>query len=441
MLYFLESLGCAKNLVDSEVFAQILESAGYQRTDLILEADLVLVNTCAFLEDALAEADAVLTTISEFLVGEKPRLLWVTGCLMNRVYEEFKGLFSEVDGWIGLKDFEGFRQLVAQTVANMPPAAAQSFHPRSRLTGTGFAYLRISDGCSNNCSYCTIPSIRGAHESVPIETLVEEARALAQDPQRKLKELILIAQDTALYGMDLYGRQALPELIEALHDIEEIQWIRVLYMHPDHFNLEWLQLWKRLPKLLPYFEIPIQHSVERILKAMGRKRAGDQLKEMFAHIKQELPTAILRTTLITGFPGETDEDFQELYAFVKEVGFNFLGVFEYSPEEGTPAYHMPDHVPDEIVVKRSSILINTHADQRTAFLERFVDQTLPVLIEEYDEENDGYLGRTWFFAPDIDGIVFVDAQDVEEGSIVNALITDADDTNLYAEYLETEGES
>ncbi|NLO11220.1 MAG: 2-alkenal reductase, partial [Candidatus Cloacimonetes bacterium] len=160
MLYFLESLGCAKNLVDSEVFAQILESAGYQRTDLILEADLVLVNTCAFLEDALAEADAVLTTISEFLVGEKPRLLWVTGCLMNRVYEEFKGLFSEVDAWIGLKDFEGFRQLVAQTVANMPPAAAQSFHPRSRLTGTGFAYLRISDGCSNNCSYCTIPSIR-----------------------------------------------------------------------------------------------------------------------------------------------------------------------------------------------------------------------------------------------------------------------------------------
>ncbi|NLO11005.1 MAG: MiaB/RimO family radical SAM methylthiotransferase, partial [Candidatus Cloacimonetes bacterium] len=323
----------------------------------------------------------------------------------------------------------------------MPPAAAQSFHPRSRLTGTGFAYLRISDGCSNNCSYCTIPSIRGAHESVPIETLVEEARALARDPQRKLKELILIAQDTALYGMDLYGRQALPELIEALHEIEGIQWIRVLYMHPDHFNLEWLPLWKRLPKLLPYFEIPIQHSVERILKAMGRKQAGDQLKEMFAQIKQELPAAILRTTLISGFPGETDEDFQELYAFMNEVGFNFLGVFEYSPEEGTPAYHMPDHVPDEIVVKRSSILINTHADQRTAFLERFVDQTLPVLIEEYDEENDGYLGRTWFFAPDIDGIVFVDAQDIEEGSIVNALITDADDTNLYAEYLETEGES
>ncbi|MDP2173991.1 MAG: MiaB/RimO family radical SAM methylthiotransferase, partial [Candidatus Cloacimonadaceae bacterium] len=324
--YYIESLGCAKNLVDSETFAYILERRGYQSWESAEGADIVMLNTCAFLQSALAELDDVLCQLAELknqgLIGR----LFVSGCVMNRALEDFQPLFPEVDAWIPLKDFARLEELINVREHNTLG--------RVRLEHGSHAYLRISDGCSNRCSYCTIPSIRGSLCSVPMEKLIDEAKALAEDKASPCTELIVIAQDTCSYGMDIYGKKMLPELLTELLKIDGIKWIRVMYMHPDHFETHWLKLWQEYPKLLPYFEIPVQHSEDRILKAMNRNRRGNELRELFAVIKKELPEAALRTTLISGFPGESKGEALALHKFVRETGFHHLGAFCYSPEPG-----------------------------------------------------------------------------------------------------------
>ena len=423
--YYIESLGCAKNMVDSEAFAFLLEKHGYKWIAAANEADLVLVNTCSFLKDSL---DELRFELQEFC-ADKYSQLWVTGCVMKRGLEQFQQEFAEVDQWIGLKDFATFEKLLTG-------AASDAKHPYLERVPVqpGFhAYLRISDGCNNNCSYCTIPSIRGPLKSVPIEDLVAEAQSLASDPGRQAQELVIIAQDTCSYGLDLYGEKALPRLLTALHEIPEFKWIRVMYMHPDHFDLSWLQLWKSLPKLLPFFEIPIQHCNDQILTSMGRKKGEEELETLFATIRSQVPRAVLRTTLMVGYPGETDAIFDSLLDFVERVKFDQMGAFRYSQESGTPAAKLPDQVSRAIKQARYSALTSLQEEISERRLQRYVGSFLDILVEDEGEimgEYDAH-GRAWFQAPDLETKTYLPGLLSSSGSFTRLLIYDCDPISLY----------
>lgn len=432
--YYLESLGCAKNLVDSEICAAILERAGLSAADQPEGADLVLVNTCSFLEDSLLELDMVLCGLAALKRESAFARLWVTGCVMNRGLEEFRELFPEVDAWIGLKDFAALEsRLGLEPSENCSRTPIQSgFH----------RYLRISDGCSNNCSYCAIPSIRGAMRSVPIDDLVHEAEALATDGQDVFQELVVIAQDTANYGMDLYGRKALPELLERLANLPHYRWIRVMYLHPDHFEASWLELWKKHPKLLPYFEIPVQHSEDRILKAMNRKKGRAELEELFATILRELPHAVLRTTVMSGFPGETRAEALALKDFVARIPFLHLGVFRYSRETGTPAFDLPEQVPARTAARRRDALLTLQNRRREWMLEAGVGTSVEAIVEGLEDEEDenSWIGRAWFQAPEVDGVLFFEDSGLQPGEIVRAKLLNVVDADLFATATDEENE-
>ncbi|MDD2229063.1 MAG: MiaB/RimO family radical SAM methylthiotransferase [Candidatus Cloacimonetes bacterium] len=428
--FYLESLGCAKNLVDSEQFAAILSNAGYQLTNDVIGADIVLINSCAFLMSALEELEDVIETVLELRIEGKIGMVIVSGCVMNRYAKDFKAIYSTVDHWIALKDFDALAAIlnIANTQQRVP--LEQGFH----------AYLRISDGCENYCSYCKIPSIRGKLNSIPVEELVAEAKLLAQrpviDPAPKVlypQELILIAQDSCLYGMDIYGRQALPELIAQLHAIEGFSWIRLMYLHPDHFLPEWIPLFKQYPKLLPYFEIPIQHSETHLLKAMNRQKGREELISMFDTIMQELPSAVLRTTLITGFPGETTKDENALKKFIERIPFLHIGTFAFSPEDGTPAYDFPDRPSPQTAENRQNRIETMWYLLQEERLQAYVDKKVSVLVEGAVEGKKGeYRGRAWFQAPEIDGEVIISAVSLKHGSIVDCIIDDVIGITLFA---------
>lgn len=424
--YYIESLGCAKNLVDSETFAYVLEQRGYRPIESAEGADVVILNTCAFLQRALAELDDVLCQLAELKNQGQIGRLFVSGCVMNRALEDFQPLFHEVDAWIPLKDFARLEELL--------DARGHKALGRVRLEYGHHAYLRISDGCSNRCSYCTIPSIRGALCSVPIDTLVAEARSLAEDKNAPCTELIVIAQDTCSYGKDIYGKKMLPELLTELLKIDGIRWIRVMYMHPDHFETDWLTLWQENPKLLPYFEIPVQHSEDRILKAMNRKKSSAELIQLFSSIREALPDAALRSTLICGYPGESRGEALALHKFVRETGFHHLGAFCYSPEPGTPAFEMPDQIPSTTAERRRLRLLSMHRELSQQILESYIGRTIEVLIDDKDpDDEEQYVGRAWFQAPDIDGRTFVQTKNLIPGSIVRVRIDDVIDLDLFGD--------
>lgn len=422
--YYIESLGCAKNLVDSEVFAAIFERAGLESVPLPEDADLILVNTCSFLEAALLELDMVLSDFATLKTqGEFDKLI-VSGCVMERGRDEFEKLYPEVDAWIGLKDFAALERWL-----DLEPLAQT---PRLPIYHGFHRYLRVSDGCSNHCSYCAIPSIRGEVHSQSIEALVEEAQAIATDGDIHYQELIVIAQDTANYGIDLYGKKALPELLERLVELPEYRWIRVMYLHPDHFELDWLELWKKHPKLLPYFELPIQHSEDRILKAMNRKKGRQELENLFHTIKREIPHAALRTTLMSGFPGESRSEALALKRFIHTIPFDHLGVFAYSRETGTPAFDMEAQVSARTAQRRQNTLLTNYFALREQLLENLVGKNVEVLVESPGEDEDTWIGRAWFQAPDIDGITFIEGSQLQPGQIYRADITDAIGPDLFA---------
>lgn len=422
--YYIESLGCAKNLVDSEIFANVLQQNGYTQTDSAIGADIVLVNSCAFLQSAMAELDEVLAALADLKAEGKISSLIVTGCVMNRDPQHFSDVYPEVDAWIPLKDFAKLAEFLG--------GQNQKQYQRSSLDESdAYAYLRISDGCNNRCSYCTIPSIRGCLQSVPIEDLVSEAKALAA---RGAKELIIIAQDTCSYGIDLYGRKALPELLERLHSLEGFRWLRLMYLHPDNFELEWLELYHRFPKLLPYFEIPVQHFSDAILSAMNRKKGKSELLHLFDSIRNKIPEAVLRSTLITGFPGESKSDYELVKEMMHRIKFLYLGAFNYSAEPGTPAFHMPKKIGTRTAEKRNVSLLNLQTQICAELLEHYVGQVIEVLIEqESAEENleNIYMGRAWFQAPDIDGITEVRGTNLQCGDIVWVEIEEAIDVDLF----------
>ncbi len=424
--FYLESLGCAKNLVDSERFASILVEAGYKLSFDVEEAEIVFINTCAFLQSALDELDEVLETVVRLKSDKTIGQIIVSGCVMNREADKLKKAYPMVDYWIGLKDFDALASILKS------PDNKQSIH----LENGFHAYLRISDGCENYCSYCKIPSIRGSLKSVPIEQLVVQARLLAKRPViSKIrpssnkpafpKELVLIAQDTCLYGTDIYGKPSLPELIAALHEIEGFEWIRLLYLHPDHFDLAWLELWAKYPKLLPYFEIPIQHISNSILTAMNRVKCEAELKTLFNTIIKKIPNAALRTTLMVGFPGETTREVDKLLSLIKNIPFLHMGSFVFSPEDGTPAFTMPNQVRDTIAENRQFKLDIAWHKQQEQRWHSFVGKSIQAIVEsQVVGKSLEYNCRAWFQAPDIDGCLVLSRCETKLGSIVNVVIDD-----------------
>ena len=403
------SLGCAKNQVDGEVFMASLKAAGYELVDDVAMADVAIVNTCGFIESAKKESIDEILELALLKKEGRIKKLVATGCMAERYQREMRKEIPELDGVLGIG-------------ANADPAAylrrlldegsVEAFPPKDKLplcgereltTPSWPAYLKIAEGCGNRCSYCAIPLIRGGYRSRPMEDIEAEARALVADGA---KELVLIAQDTTRYGIDLYGAYSLAELLRRLCQIEDLRWLRVLYCYPDAITDGLLEVMAQEEKVLPYIDLPLQHCSGKILRAMNRRGDRDSLAALIEKIRAKVPGVVLRTTLITGFPGEKEEDFTELAEFVKETGFDWLGCFPYSQEEDTPAAELPDQVDQEEKERRAEIIMDTQIDSMDRKCQGYVGQTLEVLVEGFDRYAECWFGRSYRNAPDVDGKVF-----------------------------------
>lgn len=428
------SLGCPKNQVDTEMMLAKLTAAGMEITDYFDGADAVIINTCGFVDDAVSESIENVLNMAELkkegLIGK----IIVVGCMAQRFKQEVLESIAQVDAIVGLGANGDIVDLVNRVmqdekIAEFPPVANMPLEGERILTTPEYwAYLRIADGCDNNCAYCTIPSMRGAYRSRPLEQLQAEAQELAQSG---VKELVLVAQDTTSYGLDIYGEYRLPELLRMLNEIEGLEWIRLLYCYIDRITDELLDTIDSCDKVLPYFDIPLQHCNDRILQAMNRRGSRAQIEETIARIREKLPDAVLRTTLITGLPGETLEEFEELAEFIGEVEFDHLGCFAFSPQEGTPAGEMENQVEDEEKSRRSDLLMQKQLDIVTKKNEENIDVVFRVLVEDYDAYSDSYRGRTYMDAPEIDAnILFTGKGNYENGTFVDVTVINVKDYDL-----------
>ena len=412
-VYFI-SLGCAKNRVDSEVMLGRLQAQGYRITETPEEAEVIMVNTCSFIRSAVEESIETILEAARFKEQGLCRVLGVTGCLPQRYREQLVGRLPEVDFLLGTESFGGIAQHVREaltraggTTLNLTPDPALWREPWERLLTTppGTAYLKIAEGCSNRCAYCTIPDIRGPFRSRDPKILVTEAKSLAA---RGVQELILVAQDTTAYGVDLSRPASLIELIKSLAGIDPIQWIRLLYLRPERVTPQLLKALAGVEKVCPYLDIPIQHASDRILNAMNRPYRQRDLRGLFRRIRRTWPRVALRTTVMVGFPGEEEGDFQELLNFIEEIEFDHLGVFRYSPEEGTPAALLPGKIAKKTIKKRYDLLLARQKEISWAHNRELVGRLEPVLITGPSSESEWLLeGRTRFQAPEVDGVVYI----------------------------------
>lgn len=435
------SLGCDKNLVDSEMMIGLLQDRGYEFTDDEQEADIVVINTCCFIGDAKEESIENILEMAELKKSGQLKALIVTGCLAQRYKEEVQKEIPEVDAILGITNINQIVDAIDEILQgksenHINDINAPLVYGQKRVVTTGghFAYLKIAEGCDKHCTYCIIPKIRGDYRSVPKEVLLKEARELVASG---VKELILVAQETTVYGVDLYGHKALSELLRELCAIEDLRWIRILYCYPEEITEELIQVMKEEPKICHYLDMPIQHASDAILSRMARRTSEAELREMVAKLREEIPDICLRTTLISGFPGETQEDFEKLYRFVNEMEFDRLGVFCYSPEEDTPAATMPNQVPEEVKASRRDELMELQ--QAVAFekAERKVGAKMEVLIEGFLPEDDVYVGRSYMDAPAIDGMVFVYGdRELQTGDMVMVEVTDSKEYDLEAKLLD-----
>ena len=435
------SLGCDKNLVDSEAMLASLGSRGYHFTDEREEADIAIINTCCFINDAKEESIQTILEIAALKETGRLRGLIVAGCLGQRYQEEIQKEIPEVDAILGTASGERMAETVEEVLAGKGRNrfdgldSPQKAHADGRRLTTGghYAYLKIAEGCDKHCTYCIIPHIRGSYRSVPMEVLLQEARTLVEGGVR---ELILVAQETTVYGVDLYGKKSLPDLLRALCGIEGLSWLRILYCYPEEITDDLIDTIVSERKICHYLDIPIQHASDTVLKRMGRRTDREQLRAVIAKLRREIPDICLRTTLITGFPGESQEDFEELYRFVNEMEFDRLGVFPYSPEEGTPAAEMEGQVPEERKLSRRDELMELQqaiafekAEElasRAPVMEAFVEGRLP--------EEDIYIARTYRDAPDVDGLVFfTGGGELLSGEIVRVRITGSHEYDLTGE--------
>ena len=435
------SLGCPKNQMDAELMLAKLRDAGIKVVADAALADVVIVNTCGFIADAKRESIEQILEFATLKAEGRIRRIIVTGCMAERYREEVAKELPECDAVTGLGAngdiVETVRRVAeGERVVTFPDKSCWSLDgARLQTTPEFFAYLRVGDGCNNRCTYCAIPDIRGPLKSRTMEAIVDEARALVADGVR---ELILVAQDTTLYGTDLYGESRLPELLEELCKIEDLRWIRLLCCYPEHITDRLLAVIAQQPKVAKYMDIPIQHVSGRVLRAMHRQGDAATLRQLIAHIRETVPGIVLRTTVMTGFPGETEEDFEELCEFLEEARFERLGCFAYSAEEGTPAARMPQQVPEEEKQRRAEIVMEQQALIAAQYEETRVGETVEVLVESYDRYAESWFGRTEGDAPDIDGKVFFTAPrgTVHSGDFVRVHITDCMDFDLIGEVAE-----
>lgn len=426
---FLSSLGCSKNLVDAEIMMGILKERGYEQTPNLEDASIAIVNTCGFIESAKEESINEILEIAQAKQEAQLKYLIVTGCLSQRYSADLKKEMPEVDAFLGTSTFESIFEIIGNVSEGkkmeyiLDPNEKKYPENLPRLTTTPkyMAYLKIAEGCDNHCTYCIIPKLRGKYVSRDMEDIVKEAKELAD---AGVKELIVIAQDTTKYGIDLYGKKMLAKLLEELCKIENVSWVRFLYAYPEDVERELLEVVANNPKICPYFDIPIQHCNSRILKLMNRKVTKEELLQKINMIREVVPHAILRTSLITGFPTETDEEFEEMIEFVKEVKFDRLGVFTYSREEDTPAAKLEGQIEEEVKEDRKGRIMETQMQVSLNRNLSKVGSVVEVLVEE--EEDEFYVGRTKEDVPEIDGVVFI-KKDVSltMGDIVEVEVTEA----------------
>lgn len=432
------SLGCPKNQVDAEHMLALMDAEGWEIVDYVDGCDAVIVNTCGFIDDAKKEAiENILDMVELKKEGVISKII-VTGCLAQRYKDEIVKEIPEVDAVIGIGANGDIIKTVEEvmsgvdTIENYPPQCDLPLEGQRILTTPQYwAYLKIGEGCSNRCTYCTIPSIRGNMRSRSMENVIDEAKQLAESG---VKELILIAQDTTSYGLDLYGELKLPELLNELCKIDSIEWIRLLYCYPDRITDELIETMKNQEKVVNYIDLPLQHADDKILKAMNRR--GDQalIRNVISKLRTEIPDVVIRTTFIVGFPGEGEEEFETLAEFINEIEFDRLGVFTFSPQEGTPAFDMEDQVDEDIKTRRGEVIMQ---DQYSIMEEKNnekVGKTYRVVVEDYDGYSDSYTGRTYMDAPEIDGLVkFTSHKDLDIGDFVDVEIFDVEDYDLIGE--------
>lgn len=424
----LVSLGCDKNRVDSEIMLGMLKNT-YEITEEPKEADIIIVNTCGFIESSKQESIDTILEMAEYKKDYNCKLLMATGCLTQRYGEELLKLMPELDIILGVNNYGFLDQYVEKFIKTRERIMAVDYldsgiNEGERILTTGFgqtAYLRISEGCSNHCTYCIIPKIRGTYRSRPMEKILEEAKTLADGG---VQEVIVVAQDTTRYGTDLYGKKALPELLRKLKEIEGIKWIRVLYLYPEEFTEELIEELKTNEKVVKYLDLPIQHISDGVLKRMARRTKKEDLLSLLRTLRNEIPDLVLRTSLIVGFPGETEEEFKELYDFVDEIEFDKLGVFTYSKEEGTAAALMKEQIRKDVKERRRNLIMERQQEVSRRILERKVGKTYEVLVEGMGE--DGYYGRSFEMAPEVDGMIFIKTErELMVGSFVNVNIIEA----------------
>ena len=431
MKVLLISLGCDKNLVDSEVMLGLLNKAGHQITNDETEADVVVVNTCAFIKDAKEESINTIIEMGELKKSGKLKKLIVAGCLSQRYKDEIMTELPEIDVIIGATNFDKIVEAIGtdeKAIVDDIDYTPVSVRERIVTTTASMAYLKIAEGCNKMCTYCIIPHIRGRYRSVPMDSLLDSARRLADDG---IKELVLVAQETTLYGIDLYGEKRLPELLTKLSDIDGIEWIRLLYCYPEEITDDLIETMAANPKICHYIDIPIQHSENAILKRMGRRTSREDIVELVGRLRSAMPDIAIRTTLISGFPGETQEQHNGLVDFVDQCEFDRLGVFTYSPEEGTPAASYPDQVDEAVAEKWRDEIMELQQEISYEKNQEFVGTVMKVLIEGYLSDDDVYVGRTYRDAPGVDGIVFVSAPyELMSGTYVDVKITEGNEYDL-----------
>lgn len=432
------SLGCDKNLVDTEMMLGMLAERGHTFTDSEEEAEAVVVNTCCFIGDAKEESVNTLLQMAQLKKEGRLRVLIAAGCLAQRYREEIRQEIPEVDEILGTMAIDRIADAIDEVEAGRrenhitePDAPIVYGKKRSVTTGGHYAYLKIAEGCDKRCTYCIIPKVRGGYRSVPMDALVKEAEGLAQ---AGVRELILVAQETTVYGRDLYGKKALPELLEKLCRIPGLYWIRLLYCYPEEITDELIACMKKEPKICHYLDMPIQHASDRILKRMGRRTDQKELRERIGRLREEIPDICLRTTLISGFPGETQEEFEELYNFADEMEFDRLGVFPYSQEEGTPAAEFPDQIPQEIREVRRDELMELQQEIAFEKAQAQKGRTLLAMIEGRVEDENAYVARTYMDAPGVDGLLFINtSKQLLTGDFVRVRVTGSYEYDLIGE--------
>ena len=434
------SLGCDKNLVDTEVMLGLLAKKGHQMVDSEDLADVIVVNTCCFINDAKEESIQTILEMAEYKKEGQIKALIVTGCLAQRYKQEIIDEIEEVDAVLGTTSYDKILEAIDEALKGNKTIQMEHIDAlpivdstRQITTGGHYAYLKIAEGCDKHCTYCIIPKIRGNFRSVPMERLIREAEELVA---QGVKELILVAQETTLYGKDLYGEKSLHILLKELCKIPKLRWLRVLYCYPEEITDELIQTIKEEDKICKYLDIPIQHASNGVLKRMGRRTTKEQLIEVVEKLRREIPEIALRTTLITGFPGETQEQHEELLEFIDELEFDRLGVFTYSPEEDTPAAMMPDQIEEHVKEDRQADLMELQQEIAFERAEHMIGRELLVMIEGKVADENAYVGRTYMDAPNVDGLIFVETdEELMSGDFAKVKVTGALEYDLIGEII------